>query len=198
MFHKKIIISATLAGLLSSGVCLADENSNKQTTQLKMSGAVLTGSVILTEDLEASPDRYVWELDKVQDYVNSSIDPLSMAHDINGVIGEKAVRQKVYFKTNEHNLTKKAKDYLTQMVKGIHNYPNIKITLEGHADIRGDDVYNKQLAKKRINGIRSTLVEAGVNPEYIKIVNIANDNKKEKEETSTYFFDRVVNIYFYR
>lgn len=198
MLKNKILISAALSGLLTSGLSLANSDTNKQTTQLEISGAVLTGSVILTEDLESSPDRYIWELDRLKDYANSSRSPVAISNDINSVIGEKAVRQKIYFKTNEHKLSKKAANYLTDMVKGIKNYPNIKITLEGHADIRGDDIYNKQLAKNRINGIRETLINAGINPEYIKIVNIANDNKKEKEDTRSYFFDRVVNIYFYQ
>jgi outer membrane protein OmpA-like peptidoglycan-associated protein len=43
-------------------------------------------------------------------------------------------------------------------------YPETRITVEGHTDTRGDEAYNQKLSERRAEAVKAALVQRGVDP----------------------------------
>lgn len=52
----------------------------------------------------------------------------------------------------------------------LRAHPNLQITLEGHADERGTDTYNRALGERRARAIAEALSTLGVNRARIRVV----------------------------
>ena len=55
-----------------------------------------------------------------------------------------------------------------------------KLRIEGHADERGSDAYNKQLGMKRAKSVKQALTRRGVNPAQIKLLSHGKARPKVK------------------
>jgi OOP family OmpA-OmpF porin len=67
-------------------------------------------------------------------------------------------------KSRYHNDIKRVADYLKA-------YPDERVTLEGHTDSRGTDEYNQRLSQRRVDNIKSYLVnQFGINPNRLTAV----------------------------
>lgn len=71
------------------------------------------------------------------------------------------------FRTDEHVLTDTTGDRLAQFAGVLSQMPGIRVRLAGFADERGDEAYNLELSKKRVEFVRDQLVAAGIAPERI-------------------------------
>lgn len=60
------------------------------------------------------------------------------------------------------------------------------LRIEGHADERGSDAYNKQLGMKRAESVKQALTRRGVNPKQLKLMSHGKSRPKVKghDETS--------------
>ena len=68
----------------------------------------------------------------------------------------------IYFKHNSNDIPQKAYETLDEIIKFTTSRPNLRITVEGFTDSRGDAVYNKQLSKYRADMVKSYLIGQGV------------------------------------
>ena len=70
-------------------------------------------------------------------------------------------------------LTPSQMDTLNALAVDFKSYltykPDAHLTLEGHADIRGSKEYNDKLSERRVNRVRSYLVEKGVAADHIEV-----------------------------
>lgn len=87
--------------------------------------------------------------------------------DANGVGGTQQdltvnVGDRVYFGYDRYDLTSEAQQQLQLQAQWLKQYPNVSITVEGHADERGTREYNLALGDRRANAVRDYLVGQGV------------------------------------
>ncbi len=74
----------------------------------------------------------------------------------------KAGSDSVYFGTDEYALDTAARTTLTAQARWLLANPNVRASIEGHADERGTREYNLALGERRANSARDFLVTQGV------------------------------------
>ena len=74
----------------------------------------------------------------------------------------KAGSDTVYFGTDEYALDQSAQATLAAQAQWMLANPNVRASIEGHADERGTREYNMALGERRANAARDFLVSQGV------------------------------------
>jgi peptidoglycan-associated lipoprotein len=69
---------------------------------------------------------------------------------------------RVFFDTDEFALSGEARATLDAQADYLARYPNVSVTIEGHADERGTREYNLALGDRRANSARNYLESRGV------------------------------------
>lgn len=80
----------------------------------------------------------------------------------------------VHFSTNRSGISKSTAKVLDKVSAVLLKYPNAIISLEGHADQRGDAVYNKLLSERRTKAVKDYLVRAGINRDHLSTAALGN------------------------
>lgn len=68
----------------------------------------------------------------------------------------------VYFDTDQYSLDMADMDVLEAQARWLIAHPNLRASIEGHADERGTREYNLALAERRANAARDYLIAQGV------------------------------------
>lgn len=74
----------------------------------------------------------------------------------------KVTADRVFFDTDKSDIDDSARATLDSQAKWLAQYPNVRITIEGHCDERGTREYNLALGDRRANAAKNYLVAAGV------------------------------------
>jgi outer membrane protein OmpA-like peptidoglycan-associated protein len=74
------------------------------------------------------------------------------------------IEQQVFFATNEATLSKSSTEALLGVLQILREYPNTRLSIQGHADARGSEEYNYKLSLARANAVREHLIKTA-NPE---------------------------------
>ena len=74
----------------------------------------------------------------------------------------KAGSDTVYFGTDEYSLDQASQATLAAQARWLIATPNVRASIEGHADERGTREYNQALGERRANAARDFLVSQGV------------------------------------
>jgi len=74
----------------------------------------------------------------------------------------KAGSDTIYFGTDEYSLDDASKATLAAQAQWMMANPNVRASIEGHADERGTREYNQALGERRANAARDFLVSQGV------------------------------------
>ncbi len=77
------------------------------------------------------------------------------------------VGDRVFFGTDRHDLSGEARTMLDAQANWLQQYPNLGVTIEGHADERGTREYNLALGERRANSAKNYLIALGVAPSRI-------------------------------
>ncbi|WP_228243488.1 peptidoglycan-associated lipoprotein Pal [Porphyrobacter sp. GA68] len=84
--------------------------------------------------------------------------PGTQAHFEQSVNGQNII----YFDTDQYNIDATDQAALRTQAQYLQQYPNIRVTVEGHADERGTREYNLALGERRANAARNYLVSLGI------------------------------------
>ena len=74
----------------------------------------------------------------------------------------KAGSDTIYFGTDEYSLDQASQATLAAQARWLIATPNVRASIEGHADERGTREYNQALGERRANAARDFLVAQGV------------------------------------
>ncbi len=95
----------------------------------------------------------------------------SQAHFENAVNGQNVI----YFDTDRYNIDSEDSARLQTQAQYLARYPQVSITIEGHADERGTREYNLALGERRANAAKNFLVSLGVDAGRIAMVSYGKE-----------------------
>jgi peptidoglycan-associated lipoprotein len=75
---------------------------------------------------------------------------------------EATAGNKVYFNTDRSDITPEGRQILQRQADWLKRYPNVTVTVEGHADERGTREYNLALGERRATAVKNVLVALGI------------------------------------
>ena len=76
----------------------------------------------------------------------------------------------VYFEYDRYDLKNESKAVLSQKAAVMKQYPQLRVTIEGHCDERGTEEYNLALGERRARAAYEYLLNLGVNPNQMEMV----------------------------
>ena len=81
----------------------------------------------------------------------------------------------VFFGYDSSELDSQSRTVLEAQARWLQSYPNLYITLEGHADERGTREYNLALGERRANAVRNYLIAMGVGAQRINVISYGKE-----------------------
>ena len=90
--------------------------------------------------------------------------------DLNQTIGDR-----VFFDTDQYNLRPDARATVDRWAAWLQQYPNVVVTIEGHADERGTREYNYSLGARRGQTVRDYLASRGIAPNRMRTISYGKE-----------------------
>ena len=69
---------------------------------------------------------------------------------------------RIYFDTDQYNVDAEDQATLQSQAQWLQANPNVRVTIEGHADERGTRDYNLALGERRANAAKNYLISLGI------------------------------------
>jgi outer membrane protein OmpA-like peptidoglycan-associated protein len=92
------------------------------------------------------------------------------------------LRLKINFAFNSYELTKTAQQHLNELGEELAVIESIRISLQGHTDMRGEAYYNKELSIRRAESAKDYLVDTfNINPERIVTLGFGFDHLADED-----------------
>lgn len=85
------------------------------------------------------------------------------------------VGDRVFFGYDQHTLTNEARNTVEDQVEWLKRYPNLNITVEGHADERGTREYNLALGERRAQAVRNYMTAMGIDGSRINTISYGKE-----------------------
>ena len=85
------------------------------------------------------------------------------------------VGDRVFFESDQTNLTPQAVATLEKQVQWLQTYNRYSFTIEGHADERGTREYNIALGARRAQTVRSFFVSRGIAPQRMRTISYGKE-----------------------
>jgi peptidoglycan-associated lipoprotein len=80
-----------------------------------------------------------------------------------------------YFDFNKADIRSDARDALGKTADFLRNYPQLRVTVEGHCDERGSTEYNLALGDRRASAVKQYLVSLGISADRINTVSFGKE-----------------------
>ena len=85
------------------------------------------------------------------------------------------VGDRVFFDYNKWNVRADQRAMLDRQAEWLKRFPQVTVTVEGHADERGTREYNLALGAKRAAAAKNYLVAAGINPNRVDTISYGKE-----------------------
>jgi peptidoglycan-associated lipoprotein len=85
------------------------------------------------------------------------------------------VGDRVFFDLNRWNVRADQRAVLDRQSEWLKRFPQVTVTIEGHADERGTREYNLALGAKRAAAVKNYLVAAGINPNRVDTISYGKE-----------------------
>lgn len=114
--------------------------------------------------------------------------------ELNKNLQTKSIKQNIYFKTANSELSDSAKTYLENIIYSVDGYKDLKIVVSGYSDSRGDASYNMKLSQQRADTVAKFLSSFGIKQEILSRGYGETFSSPETKNKEDYFYDRKVTI----
>ncbi len=81
----------------------------------------------------------------------------------------------VYFDTDRSDLNAQGRSIVEAQARWLNMYPNLNVTIEGHADERGTREYNLALGDRRSSATKNYLIANGVDPRRVNTISYGKE-----------------------
>jgi peptidoglycan-associated lipoprotein len=85
------------------------------------------------------------------------------------------VGDRVFFESDQTDLTPQAVATLEKQVQWLQAYPRYTFTIEGHADERGTREYNIALGARRAQSVRTYMASKGIDPSRMRTISYGKE-----------------------
>jgi peptidoglycan-associated lipoprotein len=85
------------------------------------------------------------------------------------------VGDRVFFAYDQQDISAEGKATLDRQAAWLKQYPNVNITIEGHADERGTREYNLALGERRASSVKSYLLSQGVDASRLNTISYGKE-----------------------
>jgi peptidoglycan-associated lipoprotein len=82
---------------------------------------------------------------------------------------------RIFFDTDKFNVDAEDQATLQRQAQWLAQYPNVRVTVEGHADERGTREYNLALGERRANSAKNYLASLGVDASRVQTVSYGKE-----------------------
>ena len=181
-----LIIGAAL------GVYLGD-NMHRKTAEIESLSTELTASRSEVLRLE----RDIGRMDRNLDTLSAELQSLQRHSSAEmASLLEAGIAMDLLFRTDEAVLADTTGQRLHELATTLAAMPGIRIQLDGFADERGDEDYNRQLSGQRVDFVRDQLIAAGVDTS--RITAAAHGESPAQDDTAdSYALERRVSLKLY-
>ena len=97
---------------------------------------------------------------------------------------ESLVLEGVNFEFDSARLTAEAQQELRNVAQLLVNNPDVRVSIEGHTDSRGDDAYNKRLSLSRAESVAVYLNQLGVSANRMMAVGYGEERPVATNDTA--------------
>lgn len=157
----------------------------------------------LTGSLQASATR-VETLETQVQALNADIDALggdlqrmrATARPELSSLLESGIKMDLLFRTEEHELADSTTERLAGLAASLAAMPDIRVAVEGYADERGIESYNRDLSVRRAEYVRDLLTANGVAAERIQ-VSAHGESPTADDTADNYALQRKVSLTLY-
>ncbi|NQV79925.1 MAG: peptidoglycan-associated lipoprotein Pal [Alphaproteobacteria bacterium] len=85
------------------------------------------------------------------------------------------VGDRVFFDFDKFDLRASSRTTLERQSAWLKRFPNLNVTIEGHADERGTREYNLALGERRANSVKDFLVSQGIDPRRVRTISYGKE-----------------------
>lgn len=89
----------------------------------------------------------------------------------------------IYFDSDSHEIRPESTPTLEELRETLAGHPELKITIEGHTDSRGEDAHNQALSGRRAESVKQHLVANGIAADRIRTVGHGSTKPVADNET---------------
>jgi len=82
---------------------------------------------------------------------------------------------RIFFDTDQYDVDAQDQQTLQSQAAWLQQNPNVRVTVEGHADERGTRDYNIALGERRANAAKNYLASLGIDPSRINTVSYGKE-----------------------
>lgn len=82
-----------------------------------------------------------------------------------------------YFDFNKGDIRADAREALGKTAEFLRNYPQVRVTIEGHCDERGSTEYNLALGDRRAGAVKQYLVSLGISADRLNTVSFGKEKQ---------------------
>ncbi|WP_022683410.1 peptidoglycan-associated lipoprotein Pal [Sphingobium bisphenolivorans] len=82
---------------------------------------------------------------------------------------------RIFFDTDQYDVDAQDQQTLQSQAAWLQQNPNVRVTVEGHADERGTRDYNIALGERRANAAKNYLASLGIDPSRITTVSYGKE-----------------------
>ncbi len=82
---------------------------------------------------------------------------------------------RVHFAYDRSDISSEGQQILERQAQWLRRYPNLSVTIEGHADERGTREYNLSLGERRAQAVKNVLVAAGISASRISTISYGKE-----------------------
>ena len=94
------------------------------------------------------------------------------------------LEERVLFAVDHAGLKEEGRSMIGDIVRVWSTHPEWhKLTIEGHADVRGSDAYNLELSRHRADSVRAVFLELGVDPARVEVVGYGRARPRDPGHT---------------
>jgi len=77
---------------------------------------------------------------------------------------------KIYFEYDKFDIREDSRRVLARKAELLKQFPQIKVSIQGHCDERGTEEYNLALGERRARAAHEFLIYSGVNPTQLEMI----------------------------
>ena len=83
---------------------------------------------------------------------------------------EELTNAKIYFEYDKFDIQPESRRVLARKAELLKQFPQIKVSIQGHCDERGTEEYNLALGERRARAAQEFLAYSGVNPTQMELI----------------------------